>query len=339
MAQEPLQKELSTKIQVQEALGALQQSSKAGKEPLLVVVGFSKMKKINEIAHLWGDTALDQIDTLFQHSLGYKKSYRLGASSGGIIIETNGNPNYAKKVKSDAIAALQKQFVLLRLFLSQDVKNTDAGKLIADINNYTINFYNFEQAYEIYKDKKDTKECDCKCLHNWNNFHEGFRAALFGPKDNPKKYQCLSMDIDHLSKFIAKFKTEAEGRKQASIKIKQVGDAIAEYVATKMPKDRAWPYHNSGDEFSMVITKWNIQDSITVAYQLIDYVKKQTGISITVGRSHAMMAADKALETAKKNGHRGIVASKERDSTLVSLVGPKKGIDKQYIVKELAHVK
>ena len=339
MAQQ-VKTELSNLIQVQQVLEALYESQKAGKAPMLIVIGFSKMKEINELSHYWGDTAMDQIDSLFQYTFK-QKSYRLGASSAGIIIATNNDAKYTNKIKESAQVAFTDHWKTMHKMMPAKVVNSKVGQIVCDVKNYTINFYSYQQAIDKYKDKQDNFACTCKLLHNWNKHNQGFHDATFGSgsaKDNngKNKYQCLSMDIDHLSKVISKYKNENEGRKAAAGKILDVGNSIADYVKTKLIKDRAWGYHNSGDEFSMVIIQCGFEDAITVGYRVIEHVKKQTGMSITVGRSHAMFYADAALENAKKNGCRGIVVTTGKDTTDgVYLAGPQKGVDGKYILKDI----
>ena len=338
MAQAP-KAVLSKLIQVQSALSALQEADKGGKGPLLVVVQFMKMKEINEISHQFGDVAVDQIDTLFQSNF-QEKQYRLGASSAGIIVLTNNSRNYVNQVKKTVNDALTNQFKQMQSSMPAHIIKSPIGQLICNVNNYSLNFYNYKQAVEKYKDKQDVKKCTCDCLHNWDNTNEGFKACTFagfkGYEQFATKYQCLSMDIDHLSKVISKYKTETEGRKVAAQKILDVGNSIAEYVKTKLRKDIAWGYHNSGDEFSMVINECAYEDSITLAYQLIDYVKKETGMSITVGRSYAMFYADRALDLAKKNGHRGVVVTMDlKTNDVVYKAGPGKGNDNKYTMQKI----
>ena len=354
--------DISKKIQAKQMLTDIHHLQSEGCNPYLFVVGFSKLKQLNEVGHQWGDAAMDMITIIlkrFVESKNEKTSghtfYRLGASSAGKLIpmtDTNTNIKTEIKSMSKVVQSIITQLVKER---SKDIGTFAQSKpqvcSLIDESCYRYNFYNYEQSIDKYYEKSNVNECNCNCLHNWDTNKRYFHDILFAgtehsiSKKTDKDYQCISLDIDHLSKVISKYNDSCQGRKAANNAIISVGNSLKDYFDLIEDEESGIKfecYHNSGDEFCVVGVGVDIDTFIEVGWEIIQHVKKESNMSVTVGVSYNMLVADKALDVSKKNGYRGVVVT--CFGTLgqgnISQVGPKKDAKtKKYIQKQIAKMR
>ena len=220
-------------------------------------------------------------------------------------------------------------YLLFVIYLTLDIKrrnktNNEQYKSLMNVNNFILKFYDYNSAIEylnsklpnnqsnlnnINDNKTDEKDsvdikCNCGLIHSKINDLTNYES---------KYCLALSIDIDHLGS-IKQSANENEGRKNAFKIIVKIGELINKYC-----KKMNWVgYHTHGDEYAILIGNSKISDldeqaqliinNSKEALNMIDIIKQNSGLSVTVGIADNMFFADQALSTAKKNNYRSIVA-------------------------------